>query len=462
MPATRPNLLIPAPSARQRGTVLIVTLLVMALIALGLGSYLSLNLSTSRLSRQGYQQNAAFHLAEAGAEEALWSFNQANAHNPAAWADWTVQPPAAWRKFTGFDYGGNTTGSVKVYVSNLTPTGNDRPQVVALSTVESPGTPTNTRMLQVTLGRRSYFTGGIVARDLMRFAGINTAVDSWNSDPDNNPATPPVPYSLAVRNDQAVIATMAMQNSGMLVNQASVLGFVATGGAAPEVGVHGSIGGFTTPANVQIDPARVSTSFSADLPVVTAPTDGTVIASVGASLGTTGQTTSWRCPALTLRGSQTLTILGNVTLVLTAATGKALDVTGNASIIVPAGSSLTLYAEGNVLIAGNGLGNANPQPVSCRLFGTGAAGAGQSLQVAGNGALKAVVYAPNADVSINGNGDVMGAVVGQTITFTGEAKFHYDESLAHYDDNTPFQVVRWRELNSAEDRRGWLDRFTNW
>jgi Tfp pilus assembly protein PilX len=446
----------------QRGTVLIVTLLVMALIALALGSYLSLNLSTARLARQSYQQSAAFNLAEAGTEEALWSFNQANARNPDAWNGWTVQPPAAWRKFTGFELGGNTTGSVKVYVSNLNPTGNARPQVVALSSVESPGTPPSTRMIQVTLSRRSYFSSGLVAKDSLRFSGLNTSVDSWNSDPDNDAATAPVPYSLAVRGDQGRIATMALQNNAMLVNQASVLGFVATGGGAPEVGVFGSIRGAHTPARVRIDPTRVSTGFSADLPAVTAPLDGTTIASVGATLGTDGQATKWRCPSIALRGSETLTIQGDVTLVLTAATGRALDVTGNAAIIIPAGSSLILYVEGSVLIAGNGLGNANVRPGSCRLWGTGAANSGQDIKLAGNGALKAVVYAPHAAVTVNGNGDVMGALVGQTITFTGNASFHYDESLAHEGDETPFQAVHWQELDNADARRNWFGVFSGW
>lgn len=451
------------PSAgRRRGSVLIVTLLLLALIALSLGSYLSLSLGTSRLSRQSYQQNAAFHLAEAGAEEAVWSFNQANARNREAWEGWTVQAPAAWRKFTGFEFGGNTMGSVKVYVDNINPAGNARPQVVALSAVESPGTPANTRMLQVTLGRRSYFSSGIVAKDTLRFAGLNTAVDSWNSDPDNDPATAPVPYSAEVRNDQGRIATLALQSSALLVNQANVWGYVATGGAAPEVGVHGSIRGASTPADVRIDPARVATDFSADLPSVTAPEGGTVIASVGDTLGIEGRATKWRCPALALRGNQTLTILGDVTLILTAATGSALDVTGNASILVPEHSSLTVYVEGDVLIAGNGLGNANPRPLSCRLWGTGAADSGQRLQIAGNGALKAVVYAPNAEVTVNGNGDIMGALVGRTITFTGEASFHYDESLANPGDDTPFRVIQWQELNNADKRRAWHDVFSGW
>ena len=106
---------------RNAGTVLVVTLLVLALIALGLASYLALNLGTARLARQGYQQTASFHLAEAGTEEALWSFNRATAGSADAWAGWTVQNASAWKKFTGFDFGGNTTGSVKVYVNNISP-----------------------------------------------------------------------------------------------------------------------------------------------------------------------------------------------------------------------------------------------------------------------------------------------------------------------------------------------------
>ena len=162
----------------QRGTVLVVTLLIMALIALGLGSYLTLNLSTSRLSRQGYQQTAAFHLAEAGAEEALWSFNRATAGDSDAWSGWTRQNSAAWKKFTGFAYGGNTNGSVKVYVNNASPAAGEKPTVVALATVEAPDTPANSRMISVTLNRRSYFANGLVAADTLLFNGLNVSIDS--------------------------------------------------------------------------------------------------------------------------------------------------------------------------------------------------------------------------------------------------------------------------------------------
>ena len=444
----------------ERGTVLIVTLLVLAMLALGVGSYLSLNLNTSRLARRSYQQNAAFHLAEAGAEEAVWSFNRAHAKQPDAWAGWTVQGAAAWRRFEGFDFGGGTRGRVKIYVNNTSPAAGSKPQAVALAEVGSEALPANTRMIEITLGRRSFFAAGIVALNVVKFAGTNTTVDSWNSDPDKNPATPAVPYSEAVRNDGGSIATTAVQNNAMLVNHAEVWGHVATGGAAPEVGANGSVLGADSPPDVQIDPARVSTDFSADLPVLGAPLDGTPIVSVGATLGTVGQATKWRCNSISLSGNETLNILGDVTLILTATVGSALDVTGNASIIIPEGSSLTLYAEADLKIAGKGLANANSRPASCRLIGTSATS--QSVHVAGNGALKAALYAPNADVQVNGNGDVMGAVVGRSVTFTGNAAFHYDESLAYEGEDAPFGVTRWRELTNAADRAAWEPVFTGW
>jgi Tfp pilus assembly protein PilX len=450
----------PARRPHERGTVLIVTLMLLAMLALGSGSYLMLNLNAARQARQGYRQNASFHLAEAGAEEAVWSLNRGTALADDAWTGWTRQGPAAWRKFSGFDFGGDTHGTVKVYVSNASPTGSDKPTAVAQAVVETTGYSPSTRMIEVTLGRRSYFANAILALDVLRFAGTNTSVDSWDSDPDQDPATTPVSYSATTRSDRGSIATSAVQNYAMLVNQASIWGSVATGGAAPEVGFNGSIRGRNTPVDVQIDPALVNTDFSANLPLLTAPVDGTPLLSVGETLGTEGMATKWRCASITLRSDETLTILGDVTLVLTASLGTAIELTGNASIIVTENSSLTVYAESDIKIAGKGLANGNTRPVSCRIFGTGPAG--QAIKVAGNGALKAALYAPNADVTVNGNGDIMGAIAARTVTFTGNALFHYDESLAREGDSMPFAVTRWRELTGAAEKQEWQTVFAGW
>lgn len=441
---------------------LIVTLLIMAVLALALTSYVSLNLNSARLAQRGFQQAAAFNLAEAGAEEALWSFNQANAGSSAAWNDWTLASGTAKRQLTGFDLG-SASGSVKVYVDNYSPTGSARPSVVALSTVEASGGASVTKMVEVTLRRRSRFSAGLMAKDTITFAGSRAEVDSWNSDPDNDSSTAPVAYSSSTRNDRGSVASVAVDTEKVLVNQADVYGYVYTGGAQPVVGENGSIRGRDTPEDTRIDPARVATDFSATFPDVVAPEDGTWLASLPATLGTAGEATTWRCPNLSLSGRETLTIYGDVTLVLTGGTGtRTIDVTGQASIAITANSSLTVYSEGDMLIGGNGLANGNTRPSTCLIYGTNTSASGQRIQIVGNGALKAALYAPNADITINGNGDIYGAAVGNTITLTGRAEFHYDESLENLDSGMPFGVDSWREIASGDARAAQMEKFAGW
>lgn len=457
----RPANLRPARRAR-RGSVLVVALLLMVGLALGLTSFLQLNLGSARLAARTHQQAAAFHLAEAGAEEALWSFNRAAHQQPGAWDGWTREEPAARRRFTGFDLGGNTRGEVQVHVNSTVLTA-ARPTILALASVQAPGERPVTRMLEVTLGRRTRFAAGLLALERIAFAGTNVTVDSWDSDPDRDPATPPVPYTPAVRNDRGSIASASVQSAAVLLNRANIWGRVATGGGAPQIGTGGSITGRDTPAGVAIDPARITTDFVANLPALTAPVDGTLLAELGDTVGTPGTATRWRCPALNLNGRRTLTVLGDVTLIFTAGPGtNAINVMGSAEVIIPEGSSLTVYVEGDIHVGGQGLTNRNPRPLSCQVYGVSTSPAGQTIRLAGNGSLTAVVYAPNGDVTLNGNGDMMGAVVARNITLTGNAAFHYDESLADFGADMPYGVVRWRELDQADDRAARARTFTGW
>ena len=448
---------------RRRGAILIVALLLAALIAVGLGSYVNLNLSTSRLARRSFNGYAALNLAEAGAEEAVWSFNRAQRGDTDAWSGWQNNGAAAWQKLADFDLGQNTRGSVKIYVDNFNPGTNARPKVVAQAQVGVPGDQPVTKIIEVTLRRRSLFANGIVAKDTVVFAGAVSSVDSWNSDPDNNPATPAVAYDASVRRAHGTVASASIVNSSVLVNQADIWGYVATGGGQPEVGTNGSVRGPGTPANVKVDASRISTDFNADFDLISAPTDGTSLASCPAVLGVAGTKTKWRIPSIGLKGSDTLTILGDVTIILTAGSGtSAIDVAGTAQIILAPGAKLTIYVAGDVKIAGKGLTNPNISPISCQVYGVTTSPGGQNIDLAGNGSLTAVVYAPNGNVTIKGNGAVNGSVIANKVKFTGNAEFHYDEDLAANDSNEPFSIAKWRELTSQADRSRYQSVFEGW
>jgi Tfp pilus assembly protein PilX len=447
---------------KRRGSVLIVAMLVTAMLALVLGSYFNLSLTSSRQTRRTFDRNTAFHLTEAGIEEAVWSYNQALAGSSNAWTDWNTDGVAAWRKFTDFTLTPGSSGSVKVYASDITPSTSAPPVIVAEAAVQTGSTTPVTQMIEVTLRRRSFFANGITAIRTLLFRGNRTSFDSWNSDPDEDPSTPPVDYTTDNRNDRGGIGSAAVANTSVLLNHATIYGFVSTAGAIPQIGGDGLIGPFGTTSGV-IDPTHVSTDFTATFPIVAAPLDGELAYPLGTTLGVAGQTTRWRTPFVKLTGKETLTILGHVTLIITAQPGTAaIDITGSSSIVISEGSSLTVYFEGDVKIAGNGLGNDNIQPVACILWGGNTTEDGQAIDITGRGALRAVIYAPNGDVTVSGNGAVMGSIVARDITFAGNAAFHYDASLAKLVDHAPFGPHSWRLVTSAAERQTLTPHFSGW
>lgn len=439
-------------SHSSRGSVLIVAMLFAALLAIALSSYVALNTHSLKMANRSFYATEAVNMAESALEEAVWSFNQFNGGDTTTWDDWNTSDGAtATRTFTDFSLGANATGSVNVYVDHYNPAAGVQPTVVAQASVTLPGgQQAVTKVVAVKLKRRTMFAGGLVAVNSISFNGNNASVDSWISDPDNDPATVAIPYSAGVRRDKGSIGA-ASGTSTISVGNADIWGTAAVGGsstAAISVGSNGTIGPFGTPSGVK-KPASLATDFKANLDPVANPTAGTILGSVGSSLGTDGTTTTWRAPNIV----GNLTVHGKATLVLTAGPGTpAINLTGNNGITLAAGATLVIYTQGDVSIAGNGLLNSSAQTDTFQLWGTSGSSIAQDIRITGNGALKGVVYAPNANITIAGNGDVMGAVVGKNITLAGNAAFHYDESLANWGTTTPYGVCQWRELILPADR----------
>ena len=47
---------------------------------------------------------------------------------------------------------------------------------------------------------------------------------------------------------------------------------------------------------------------------------------------------------------------------------------------------------------------------------------------------------------------IVDSVVAEDITLTGNANFHYDESLGNLGTGNPFRVAKWKELTTATER----------
>jgi len=451
--------------AASKGSVLIVALILCAVIGISLASYLQLTRSTMKMSSRAFYSNASINLAELGLEQAMWSLNKMVAGDPtAAWSGWTITGANAQRTFSGYTFDQNATGFVRVHVSNYLGT-SGTPQFTTRATITPASGAVIEKWVQVTLSPRSKFSNGLVAKDSIRFRGNNASVDSWNSDPDNDTSTPAIPYSASVRNDNGSIGSASVSVGAIAMQNADIWGYVATGGEPPTIGNQGLVGPFGTAAGT-MDPTRVSTDFTASFDVVAAPTTaGYTIGAItsnttlprGADTPAADGKYYYSAPSVNLN-NQTLTISNKVVLTLTS-TSKSIDIGGGSGELhINSGATLECYAAGDVKIAGNGLFNgctnaaAANQPISCQFYGTGTSPAKQNYQIAGNGTLNAIIYAPNASLKVNGNGNVSGSFVANDITLVGNAAFHYDESLGNFGGNSPYGITNWEELTSSESR----------
>lgn len=397
----------PAPfaTAPDRGSVLLVSLLFGAIIALSLGSFLQLATTSSRFAYRTYYAGVAMNLAECGLEQGMWSINRARTDTDAAWSDWTVDDSTHSAQRT-FDYGileGGANAVVKVYTRERDGT---RPaMIVSRAIITTPNSPPVEKWVRVTLRKRSRYDTGAVGKDGVTFNGNNTGAASWNSDPDKDPNTPYIPWSSSVNNDSASVATTTVTSTAEVKN-ADINGKVAVGSSSTDainVGAQGYVGPFGTPAGTK-DPDSISTDFTADLEDISAPTIAqTATGQVSIPYNPLGSVTN----DLTLpkNPSTDLSVVdanGVQTYYYEATeiklTGKALTITEGYNVVIHVpnyntavsvgggdgainvntkiddstgaitAASLHLYTPGTISIAGKGVGNEVPgDPI----YGTG-------------------------------------------------------------------------------------------
>lgn len=468
----------PAFPRRDRGALLIVAMILCAVIGISLVTYVQLGRTSLSISNRAFYHNAAMNLAENGLEEAMYSINKKIADSSYSWAanGWTAANSGADMQRTlpasgTYTFDQNATGIVRVYVYGYQGTA---PKAVARSTVTLGGATSRSieKWVEIQLRKTSKFSNGLVAKQSVTFSGNNASVDSWNSDPDNNSATAAIPYSSSVKNDKGSVGSISVAVDAILVQNADIWGYASTGGALPSVGSNGVVGPFGT-ASGTMDMARVATDFTANFDAVTAPT--TTAYSLGGitsnlSLPRTGDVAAgdgkyYYTASQISYNNKTFAVAKlnagdpspKVVLSLTSPI-TSIDIGGGSGALnIETGATLEIYAPGDIKIAGQGIMNGGTtagtsnQPINLQIWGTKTSGV-QDVQIAGNGALSAVVYAPQASLKINGNGDVMGSFVANDIKVVGNAAFHYDESLGNFGGGNPYRVSGWKELTTAAAR----------
>ena len=185
------------------------------------------------------------------------------------------------------------------------------------------------------------------------------------------------------------------------------------------------------------------------------PTPYTVTGTVTLNAGAKEAAASrYQLAQISLSGNKTLTLAGNpdgsATYIEIHVTGN-ISVSGGSQIVDAPGVSATIYFDGNVDVTGNGIINSNNQPNDLHLYGVQPIdSSNRTVHLGGNGQITATVYAPNADVTVNGGGSsghVFGSIVGKTVTMTGVTNLHYDEASGASGMINNYKIVSWFEDN---------------
>src|SRR5207245_3521279 len=111
---------------------------------------------------------------------------------------------------------------------------------------------------------------------------------------------------------------------------------------------------------------------------------------------------------------------------------ESVKMEGISAIVIAPGGSLKLYV-GGPSAEFNGLGVNNVAGKAENFYYYGLPG-NTSVTIKGNAISAAAIYAPNADLKFNGNGNLLyhfiGGIIASTATLNGHFNFPYDEHLA--------------------------------
>jgi len=151
-----------------------------------------------------------------------------------------------------------------------------------------------------------------------------------------------------------------------------------------------------------------------------------------------------------------ISITGTLTLAPGTYNINSLSMTGNAAIVVNPAGALQLNVAGcgdatcssaNALanplaIAGNGItDDPIPNDFTINYAGTG------TISIAGNGDVTAMLNAPNATITQQGNGNWYGSILGSTVTLGGNDFFHFDKNAALAPPNNGYYtLISFREV----------------
>ena len=422
----------------ESGSALLVSFATCMVIGVVLAAYLRLCGQEVTASARSASWNMAISTAEAGLEEALTHLHKQGTSGLAS-NGWTLGN-RGYEKTTAMD-----DSYYDVQISTATP-----PSISSTGYFLAPnGTDYISRTILITTSSDAMFIKALTAKGRIDMNGNNINTDSFDSaDPTYSTDGK---YDSAKRKDNGDVATNLDLTDSISVGNANIRGRVSTGpGGTVTVGSNGAVGSAAWHAAGEsgIEDGYSSDDMNVSFPDVSAPWTTPQLPPPSGSHGGTNynyKLTSgdYELSSLSMSGKADMIVTGNSRLYVTS----SFSMSGKSAILIGDGAKLEIYIGGSsASIGGNGIANVN-NATNLFIYGLPTL---TSLSMSGNGEFTGVLYAPNADLSLNGGGsgnnDFIGAAVVNTATLGGHYSFHYDEQLGNLDGSGEFTVTSWNEL----------------
>ncbi|MFT3830833.1 MAG: hypothetical protein QM691_14110 [Opitutaceae bacterium] len=472
----------------QRGSVLMVTLVLGLALVLTVGSYVTLTMTALQSADRSFHYNTAFNLAESGIEEALWALN----HNDWTKRSWTES--GSDRVFTGSYNSSELTSahSVRGYFNVFVSQASGGTPVITAEAVVKPMLGSEIRkQIRVNAANANIFMPPFTAITKLDLNGGE--IDSYRM-ADGNYTTAPRRYETTVASPTIAIGNIDIGSPADIYgyvtvgvgtdNSSSFLGSIK-GSVTGETTQSGQDGVLTAGSNL-VDTNRIAFDFVQDFPIPAAPTeaftdavpaaDANGVIVLGDPTGATTMRYQFSSDFKAANGT-TILVVGPVEIKTLA----GFDVPGQAQFTVLTGTfktpdttkgqkvtpgttytatnaSAKIYAYGDLAISGNGAltggtvpgSSISTDPTKLQIFGMSSTT--QNFSVGGNGNLAAAIYAPTADVKFNGGGSsgyFAGATVANNITVNGNGyRVRFPEEMADLNTATTYRISRWVELTN--------------
>lgn len=409
----------------RTGSILVVAICTTAIIGVALLSYMQITSNQHRMAVRSQVWNACIPIAEAGIEEALTHCTRNFLAN---------------LNTSGWELHGNNyvkenkvgAGEYRVTISQTKPF-----EINSVGTLPlSGGRQGISRKVRVITENRGVFSGAMVLKSFVDLNGNNILTDSYDSR--DSAKSTDQRYDPKKAGDKGDIAcTTGIRNSTVKVGNANIWGKLFTGATAtPTCGPNGAVGSVAwhRAGTSGIEPGWARSDFNLSFPDITPPfADGSGFEPLpGEPLGNT---------KYEIRGDWTGKV--RVTGQATVYVHGDIKFSSTDSLEIDAGASLKVYSAGASAVFTTVL-NANAMATNFLYYGLPS---NKSVEFKGSGSkVTGGIYAPQANIVLNGGSELFGAIVADSCTMNGSAKVHYDEALKFELPIAGFVVNRWDEL----------------